>query len=165
MRVYTKEQALQRVAALCSKAEKCVFDIEKKLYQWGMDQDDVDAIIERLLEEKFIDQERFVRYYVKDKLTFNGWGKQKVWFNLQQKHISSDLFQMVWEEMDKEQYNEQLVRLLLKKRRSLKSVNPWEEKQKLMRYAAGRGFQIDEIYRALDVVAAEDDAAGADGEV
>ncbi|MDC1105354.1 regulatory protein RecX [Prolixibacteraceae bacterium] len=162
MRIYTKEQALSKVAALCSKAEKCVYDIEKKLVLWGLEQDDIDAIIARLIEEKFIDQERFVRYYLKDKLTFNGWGKQKVWFNLQQKRIPSDLFDRLWEEIDKEQYNEQLLMLLHKKRKSIKSDNPWEEKQKLMRYAASRGFQIDDIYRALDALA---DGAGAVGEV
>lgn len=163
MRFYTKEQALHKVAALCSKAEKCVFDVEKKLTQWEIPQSEIDEIVDYLIKEKFLDEERFVRYYIKDKLTFNGWGKQKVRFQLQQKKVDMSLFQQLWEEVDQDQYQKQLHYLLQKKRKSIKDTDPWAVKQKLMRYAAGRGFQMDEIYSALDALAAgvDDDASGA----
>ncbi|QZE14343.1 RecX family transcriptional regulator [Halosquirtibacter laminarini] len=161
MKTYTKEQALNRAAALCSRTEKCSFDIQKKLIQWGIEETDANEIIDRLIVEKFLDDERFVRYYVKDKMTFNGWGKQKIWFHLQQKRMPQSTFETVWEEMDKESYNEKLISLLQKKQKSLKTDDPWEIKQKLMRYAAGRGFQIDEIYRALDAVEDDDEELGA----
>lgn len=163
MRFYTKEQALHKVAALCSKAEKCVFDVEKKLTQWEIPQSEIDEIVDYLIKEKFLDEERFVRYYIKDKLTFNGWGKQKVRFQLQQKRVDMTLFQQLWEEIDQDQYQEQLLYLLQKKRKSIKDTDPWAVKQKLMRYAAGRGFQMDEIYSALDALAAgeDDDSSGA----
>lgn len=155
MRFYSKEQALHKVAALCSKAEKCVFDVEKKLTQWEIPQSEIDEIVDYLIKEKFIDQERFVRYYIKDKLTFNGWGKQKVKFQLQQKKIDMSLFQQLWEEVDQDQYQEHLENLLKKKRKSIKDTDIWAVKQKLMRFAAGRGFQMDEIYSALDALAEE----------
>lgn len=163
MRFYTKEQALHKVAALCSKAEKCVFDVENKLTQWEISQSEIDGIVDYLIKEKFLDEERFVRYYIKDKLTFNGWGKQKVRFQLQQKRVDMTLFQQLWEEIDQDQYQEQLLYLLQKKRKSIKDTDPWAVKQKLLRYAAGRGFQMDEIYSALDALAAgaDDDSSGA----
>lgn len=163
MRFYTKEQALHKVAALCSKAEKCIFDVEKKLIQWEIPQSEIDEIVDYLIKEKFLDEERFVRYYIKDKLAFNGWGKQKVRFQLQQKRVDMALFQQLWEEVDQDQYQKQLQYLLQKKRKSIKDTDPWALKQKLMRYAAGRGFQMDEIYSALDALAAgeDDDSSGA----
>ncbi|NOZ34188.1 MAG: hypothetical protein GXO80_02695 [Chlorobi bacterium] len=74
----TYQKALNKAMYLCSKAEKCKSDIRKKLYEWKANPDEYDNIINQLEEQKFIDEVRFVKYYVRDKFEFNKWGKIKI---------------------------------------------------------------------------------------
>ena len=78
-------QALTNVMAMCSLSERCRFDIIAKLKQWELSEDEIAEAIDYLIKEHFLDEERFVRFYVNDKLRFNKWGKVKLKFMLRQK--------------------------------------------------------------------------------
>ena len=69
--------AYNKAAFLCSRSEHCSFDIQDKLMLWGLSSEDALLVISKLIEEKYLDDERFARAYVKDKFRFNHWGKQK----------------------------------------------------------------------------------------
>jgi len=81
------EEALNRAAAYCSRQERCVYDVECKLEAWNVDPDEFGAIIERLKKEKFIDEERYATFFVRDKFRFNGWGKVKIRWALKKKNV------------------------------------------------------------------------------
>ena len=76
------ENALVRMAALCSKCEQTEYDIRLKLKSWGISQNDIDTIINRLLQEKFIDEQRYATAFTRDKFHFAGWGKIKITFQI-----------------------------------------------------------------------------------
>lgn len=135
--------------SICSKAEKCISDIQQKLNDWGIEQADAQKIIKTLIEEKFIDEERFVRYYVRDKFRFNQWGKVKIVFMLKSKKIPATLIDEALQEIDDEVYLELLVKLLKEKATKSKFVNEYDKKGKLVRFAQSKGFEFEVINEAL----------------
>lgn len=87
----TETEALNRVAAYCSTAEHCRAEIAEKLQRWGIAYDAIDRIINRLEQEKYIDEKRFCRAFINDKYRFAKWGKMKIGQALQLKrylHLS-----------------------------------------------------------------------------
>ena len=74
----TETDALSRVAAYCSTAEHCRAEVTEKLQRWGIPYDAIDRIINRLEQEKYIDEERFCRAFIHDKYRFAKWGKMKI---------------------------------------------------------------------------------------
>ncbi len=152
----TPNDAYSRATTLCSKGEKCIADIRKKLYDWKLEAEHHDAVIDALLENKYIDEERFAHYFVRDKYRFNGWGKIKMRHHLSQKKIPSYLIEQAFGEIDEDDYMERLNHALTVKNRSIKTEDFYERKNKLMRFAAGRGFSPDEINKALDMITGEE---------
>ena len=108
-------------------------------------------VIARLVKERYIDDERYARAFVKDKIHYNKWGRRKVQQALWQKHIDSDVQQRVLDEIDEKEYLDVLRPLLKQKRKSIKAASDYEQNQKLVRFALGRGFGFDIIRQCLDV--------------
>ncbi|MBP5457318.1 MAG: RecX family transcriptional regulator [Paludibacteraceae bacterium] len=143
------EEALAKSAALCSLSEKCISDIQKKLLSWGINNEESEKIIVRLLQERYIDENRFAKFFVKDKHRFAKWGKGKIIHALKEKGISSENIQEAIEQIEEEDYSEQLETLLKAKLKSIKYKNAYDAKAKLIRFGLGRGFEYDAILDAI----------------
>ena len=141
--------AYQKAALLCSKSEYCTSEIREKLKVWGVNKEDAEPVIEKLIQEKYIDDERFARAYVKDKFRFNRWGKQKIAYMLRAKNISAEILELAFEEIQEEKYSNELLKLLADKEKSIKAKDKYDKRNKLMRFALGRGFESNEIYAAF----------------
>lgn len=144
-----QQTAFEKSALLCSRSEKCTSEIQEKLKLWGLSSEESEAVIEKLIAEKYIDDERFARAYVKDKFRFNHWGKQKIEYMLRAKHISSEILELAFEEIDVENYTDELRRLLTDKLKSTKGKDKYDLRNKLMRFAMGRGFESGQIYAVI----------------
>lgn len=147
----TYQNALSKAAALCSKSEKCTSDIRKKLYNWGLDPEFHEKLITYLINEKYIDEERFARFYVRDKFRFNQWGKVKIRYRLVMKGVPQRLIdKAVYEEIDENEYRYLAKDLAQKKLKSIKAETDFERKGKLMRFLSGKGFEPDLINITVD---------------
>lgn len=148
---FTPEQrsAYLKATAICSRGETCSFDILEKLRKWDLEEDQAREVIDQLKAEKYIDDERFARAYVKDKFRFNHWGRQKIAYMLSSKKISREIQQAAFEEIEAESYSEELARLLKAKEKTLKTEDSFDKRQKLMRFALARGFETDKIFAAF----------------
>jgi regulatory protein len=145
------EKALQKMMASCARKEQCSWDIREKLKKWDLTAESVNTIIARLEKESFIDNERFVKAYVKDKMQFNNWGKTKIRYQLQAKRISPELINAALLSINDEGYSEKLDDILEKKYKQLLPIeDKWQAKSKLIRFAASRGFEPDLIYQKVE---------------
>lgn len=149
----TYGQALSKAMALCSKSEKCISEIKQKLYDWNVEPDDKQKIIDYLVSERFIDESRFVNYYVRDKFKFNQWGKVKIGFMLKGKQLPPELITEALNNIEEEAYIEQLERMLTEKARKTKFTDAYDRKAKLIRFAHSRGFEYDAIDLAIKRIA------------
>ena len=147
----TEQEAYLQLAALCAQAEHCQQEMRDKMRRWELDETVQNRIIPRLVKERYIDDERYTRAFVKDKIRYNKWGRRKVQQALWMKHIDTDIQQRVLDEIDEKEYLDVLRPLLKQKRKSIKAANDYELNQKLVRFALGRGFGFDIIRQCLDV--------------
>jgi len=147
----TEQEAYLQLAALCAQAEHCQQEMRDKMRRWELDETAQNRIIARLVKERYIDDERYVRAFVKDKIRYNKWGRRKVQQALWMKHIDADIQQRVLDEIDEKEYLDVLRPLLKQKRKSIKAESDYELNQKLVRFALGRGFGFDIIRQCLNV--------------
>ena len=119
---------------------------------WEIPDDAQARIMQRLVSGRFVDDERFTRAFVSDKIKYNGWGRRKIEQALWAKGIDAALQQQVLDAVSEQEFLDVLRPLLKQKARSLKFENDFERQMKLMRFAQSRGFSIDEIQKALDAV-------------
>ena len=143
----TEQEAYLQLAALCAQAEHCQQEMRDKMRRWELDETVQNRIIARLVKERYIDDERYTRAFVKDKIRYNKWGRRKVQQALWMKHIDTDIQQRVLDEIDEKEYLDVLRPLLKQKRKSIKAANDYELNQKLVRC----GFTFDIIRQCLDV--------------
>lgn len=147
----TEQEAYLQLAALCAQAEHCEQEMRDKMKRWELDETVQNRIIDRLTKERFIDNERYARAFVKDKIRYNKWGRRKVQQALWMKRIDNDIQQRVLDEIDEKEYLDVLRPLLKQKRKSIKAGSDYELNQKLVRFALSRGFTFDIIRQCLNV--------------
>lgn len=147
----TEQEAYLTLAALCAQAEHCQWEMLEKMRRWEVPEEAQARVMQRLVKERYVDDERYAQAFVKDKIRYNKWGRRKVDQALWQKHIDEDIRKRVLDEVDDDEYLKVLRPLLKQKRRSTKANSDYELNQKLMRFALGRGFTFDIIRQCIDV--------------
>lgn len=153
----TAEEARFKAEAYCSLVEHCSDDVLRKLEQWGVPSESHEQIIEYLKKERFIDERRYAIAFVRDKYRFNQWGRIKIAQALRMKHIPSACIDEAMEEIDEQEYLNILTSLLKKKVRSIKASNDYERNGKLVRFAAGHGYEIGDILLCMKRMGYDDE--------
>jgi len=149
---YSFEELLHKAASYCSISEHCISDVEDKLTAWGMTEDKKHKIIDKLIEDDFINEKRYCIAFTKDKFHFNKWGKIKISYSLKQKGLDSKLIDMALKTIDEGEYEEMLAVLLKNKLKTIKWEYEYEKMGKLFNFAQSRGFEsnvIDRVIRTL----------------
>ena len=153
-------QALNRASALCSRSEQAPSAIREKLLKWGLTPNEASQVLQRLLEEDFLNEERFSRAFVNDRFEFNGWGRIKIAYQLRQKGIPEDIIDDAMMFIDDDQYRERLIGLLRDKWQAVKGREPRAAWAAMMRFASSRGFEASlssECVKQVSRIDAEDD--------
>lgn len=151
MNTMTEQEAYLRLAALCAQAEHCEYEMQEKMRRWEIADDAQARVMQRLITERYVDDERFARAFANDKVKYNKWGRRKVEQTMWLKHIAEDIRQRVLDSIDDEEYIAILRPLLQQKRRSVKAHNDYELRQKLIKFAIGRGFTMDIIKQCISI--------------
>lgn len=149
MKTYSPDEAYARLAAACARREQAPRDVLLKLERMGLAPAEAGGILRRLEAEGFVDEHRYARAFVHDKTLYDHWGRLKTRHALTQHGISQAAASEALAGIDNEAYAEGLRALLAAKERSLRESDARLRRLKLMRYAAGRGYEADEIARCL----------------
>ena len=147
----TEQEAYLQLAALCAQAEHCEQEMRDKMRRWELDETVQNRIVDRLIKERYVDDERYARAFVKDKIRYNKWGRRKAQQALWQKRIDADIQQRVLDEIEEKEYLDILRPLLKQKRKTTKAENDYELNRKLVRFALSRGFDFSIIRQCMDV--------------
>ena len=149
----SEEQALARLTALCASAEHCTGEMIDKMTKWEISEEAQARIMEHLVKNKYIDDERFCRAFVHDKMEYNHWGRRKIEQALYVKHVDKVIQKTVLDEIPDEDFIDILRPLIVQKRQQTRANSEYEMNMKLMRFAASRGFTIEQIRQCIDVEA------------
>lgn len=152
-RPISAEKAKEWAEDLCSRAEYSSGEMRLKLIRKGLQRAEAEKIVTALLKTRFIDDSRFARAFVRDKVGYSRWGKNKVAMALMAKGVSRDVASEAISEIDEDEYIEGLAQLLESKMRSVGATPDnlgYEARAKLYRFAASRGFLSSDIGKALN---------------
>lgn len=146
------KQLLSKAMKLCSRQEKCVSEVESKLESWGAIPETIASVIEVLKKEGFLSEERFVRYYIRDKIRFGKWGRIKILYMLRSKKVDAEILKSAIEETDEEEYIAMIEEELKKKKKSVKAKSNYEMKGKLFAFSQSRGYENDIALRIIETL-------------
>ena len=145
----SESEMLNTLAKYCSQAERCLYDVRKKIRAEKLSGDAEKRITDYLVLEKFIDEKRFCRSFVNDKFKFNHWGRIKICYELKNRNINPDIYYEAINSIDDEEYLSVLTNLLKNKKRTVSGRSPQDIFQKLCRFASSRGFETPLIIDTL----------------
>lgn len=141
----TVEQALQSLMRMCARQERSSGDALRLMKRWGVADEEAKKVLDRLRAERFIDDSRYAEAFVRDKLNLSGWGAYKIKTALRAKGVARDIIDEVVAPMLAEtNMAERLEEIMRRRMRTLKYNSTYEAKTKLIRFAASRGYDIDE---------------------
>ncbi len=141
---------LSKASRLCARNEKCEQDIRKKLNQWGVENEEVRNIIHELKDSGFIDHQRYASAFVRDKVRFNHWGRNKIAHALRAKNIEEPVISEALEQISPQQYEKALLEEMEKKNRTIKSSDQRERRNKLIQFLLQKGFEYGKVFELVD---------------
>ena len=145
----TTDQVLDKMAKYCAYQGRCVKDVRDKLKSFDISQEDRDKILDYLLDNRYVNDERFAKSFVRGKINQSGWGLNKIRFHLMHKGIAKDIIDEALQQTDDEVYRQRLIDILKTKSKTVKAENDFEKKRKLAAYAMQKGFEGSLVWDVL----------------
>lgn len=144
------QNALERAMRICSQNERCKHDIRIKLIQWQVPGESHDDIIKKLEDEKFIDERRYSKLFIRSKINQNKWGKAKIRWQLIQKKIPEHLIHEALDEVNDEQYYNMISQEIKTKMKQINpATDPFKKKSKILQFAASRGYEANIVNKII----------------
>ncbi|WP_047452277.1 regulatory protein RecX [Alistipes sp. ZOR0009] len=151
-REISAKDAYERLTRLCSSREICEYQALQKMFSWGVAEEDRASVLKHLVEERYIDNERYAVAFARDKFRFDRWGPQKIKSHLALKHISQEHVQLALKEVEIDKLPEAVVRELKRKSETTKHKNEYDLKMKLIAFGVRKGFDFDIVVRAVNQI-------------
>ncbi len=152
----TKEEALQKLRQYCAYQERSHYEVQQKLYDLGIRKTEHDEIIATLIEEDYLNEERFAIQYVGGKFRMKDWGRKKIYYALKEKKVSEYSIKKAMKEIDENIYQETLRELGEKKYESLKDEQYLARKRKTIDFLLQKGYEYELVTAAVNSIATKE---------
>ena len=143
------EKAHAKAESYCAYQERSQQEVRDKLYDWGLYSTQVEQLISTLIQDNFLNEERFALAFAQGKLRIKGWGRIKIKQALKFKRVPDKLIQKALKNLDYDEYEQKLIAVFQKKDRLLTEKDAFKRRYKLQQYLLGRGFESDLIYEVM----------------
>lgn len=139
-RELSKAEWLDKAEAYCARSEHCAFDLRRKFREWQVPEETARAIEESLYQNDFLNDARFCRAYVHDKVAYQAWGRMKIQAGLRALELPDKSIREALAQIDETQYTRNL--------RSLLTQRKADPEDKRLRFLLQRGFTYAEIQKS-----------------
>lgn len=136
-----------KVRKFCEYQDRSETEVRRKMAQLLIPIPEREDLLQELIEEKYVDDERFAESFIRGKVNQKRWGRTRLNYELRLKGISDSIITEKMSEIDEETYNKNLEYLIER----WKSEHSKPDKQKLFQYLIRKGYQTDEITKALSI--------------
>ncbi|MFC3879597.1 regulatory protein RecX [Algoriphagus namhaensis] len=140
----------EKMMAFCAYQERCVWDAKRKMQEREVAEEDQEQVLEYLIQEKFIDEERYVRAFARGKFNFKKWGKNRIRMELKMRQIPESLIKIGLAEIDPFAYYDTLCNQVELRWQKEKEQDPYKKKYKVSQYLMSKGYEYDLIREAID---------------
>lgn len=140
----TPNQALPKIKQYCAYQERSHSEVKDKLYNYGISKNDIDDILSKLIEDNYLNEERFAIHFAGGKFRIKRWGKVKIKYQLKQKQVSDYCIKKALAAIDTADYKKTLYKLADAKIATLKAEkNIFIKKRKLQDHLIQKGYELD----------------------
>jgi regulatory protein len=146
----TPELALEKIKNWCAYQERAQQETRDKLYEYGLYKNDVEQIISQLINENFLNEERYAIAFAGGKFRIKKWGRQKIRSELRMRKVSDYCINKALKQIDDNDYLRTLESVIKKKLKQVKEPNEIKKQYKILQYAASRGYEKDLIMDVLN---------------
>lgn len=147
----TPQQAHQKIKHFCAYQERCHSEVKEKLYGYGLRKQEVEQILSQLIEEDYLNEERFAEQFAGGRFRMKKWGRVKIRYELKQRQVSEYCIRKGMKVIDEEDYYNTLQQLFELKSRELKGEkNQFIRKRKLQDYLLQKGYETEYIRELLN---------------
>ena len=141
IKITDEKVALKKAEHYCAYQERSQQEVRDKLYEWGLWTAAIENIIITLIENSYLNEERFAKAYTRGKFNQKSWGKIKIKQGLQLKKVSPPLIKKALMTIDPDDYMATLTRVIEKKAHTITEKNTLKRRYKLQQYALSRGLR------------------------
>lgn len=139
---FTKEESLQKAKHYCAYQERCHREVREKLYGFGLYKKEVEELLSTLIEENYLNEERFAIQFAGGRFRIKHWGRVKIKYELKQKQVSEYCIKKALATIDENDYKKQAQKLFEQKLKTLKSEkNVFIKKRKLQDHLLQKGYE------------------------
>ena len=149
--------AYQKISNWCAYQERSQQEVRDKLYEYGLWPDAVESLIAQLIQDNFLNEERFARSFARGKFRIKKWGRQRIKIELKRKKVSDYSIRQAMKEIDDTEYLKVLAQVIAARRKQVKEPHPVKRLYKLAQYAVSRGFERDIVMDLLKLDESEGD--------
>lgn len=146
---YTITEATKKIESYCAYQDRCHKEVEKKLREMGMITIAINQIVGHLIQENYLNEERFSKSYARGKFNIKKWGKKRIVNELKQRDISKYNITSALKEIDDNEYLETLDALAKKRLAAISEKNIQKRKKKLADYLLYRGWESHLVYEKI----------------
>jgi regulatory protein len=147
---WSLEEAHEKLTTYCAYQERCPWDVRKKLAEKGIDGEKAEKLIQEMIVEEYVDEERYARSFCRGKFRIKKWGKSRIQRELKMRQVPEKIIKLALTEIDPVEYYDVLLNEVEKKLESTKEADLFKKKYKVSQYLMSRGFEYDLIKEALD---------------
>ena len=150
---FTKEEAFQKAKHYCVYQERCHSEVKEKLYGFGLYKKEVDELVSTLIEENFLNEERFAIQFAGGRFRIKHWGRIKIKYELKQKQVSEYCIKKALAAINENDYKKQAQKLFEQKLKTLKSEkNVFIKKRKLQDHLLQKGYETSLVRELIAAI-------------
>jgi regulatory protein len=146
----TIKEAYPRIASFCAYQERTQNEVRTRLLDYGITGDEAEEVIVMLMQDNYLNESRFAKTYAGGKSRIKKWGKNKIKQALKQKGISDNCIKIAIQEIDPNEYLQNMIHLAEKKVAEVKETNPLKKKQKVLNYLLTKGYENDLVWEVIN---------------
>ncbi|WP_417603319.1 regulatory protein RecX [Owenweeksia hongkongensis] len=146
---YSVQKAREKIRAFCAYRERSQYEVRERLYEYGLYTDAVNQEISALIQENFLNEERFARAFVRGKFSIKKWGRVKIKQALYPHQLSDYVLKKAFSEIEEDQYLKTLQEVIEKKASSVKIKSEFERNGKIAQYVISRGFEPSLVWEVI----------------
>ena len=148
-KIYDLNEARRKLEYFCTYRDRCISEVEQKMSEYGLIPEVQDQILVHLIQNKFLDEERFARSFVRGKFGIKKWGRKKIVSALRFKKVSEPCIRLGLSEIDQMKYLEVLRELIVERWNKYAKYKAFQRKGKTAAYLMQRGYEAEEVWSEI----------------
>lgn len=151
-KVFTVDEIKRKIEQYCVYQDRCHKEVEQKMKEYSLIPEAKEMILLSLMQDNFLNEERFAKSFARGKFRIKNWGKQRIIRELKFKDISTYNIKTALKEIAEKEYLETVYRITENRNEVISEPNIYKRKQKLIGFLMRKGFENELIYKVVNEV-------------